>query len=371
MTLTATAMGLSSSLVATAKFTDAPKPQPHNVNFATSGLPDEVSITVNWSKTNPAGNPASGSTTFTSPGPSGDEGTRPGTAFTYSGFPTSVTVKSDTYDLVSTLPESGFTTGGAGESTTVTATYTKRPTVTCPTNSAPTINASDLDLGQVVGCLVNGSFQTTASISPDDFKPVTSDPEKDPVTVTLSTSSVTLVGPGLAEVDVTLTATDDPSKRNVDGCPVLTSQSATITVKVKAQIIYNFGGFGAPLSATTIRSVKQGSTVPVKFRLYDCSGIEICNSNLPNNPNVTSNLPVIDVLFVSGAAPYGDPDVTDSGSSNDNGSYFRYSGTCGVDGTWIYNLKTTTQYMIGCTYKISVTLNDGTTHDVCISMKNK
>jgi hypothetical protein len=122
----------------------------HNVNFATSGLPSGVSITVNWTKTNPAGHSASGSTIFTSPGPSGDEGTTPGTAFTYS-FPASATDGSDTYDLSGTSPTSGFLTGVDKGYTTVTGTYvkaapqTKDQTITFPAIADKTYGDADFD----------------------------------------------------------------------------------------------------------------------------------------------------------------------------------------------------------------------------------
>jgi len=155
MTLTATAVGLESLLVATATFTDA---QPHNVYFATSGLPSGVSVTVSWGKTNPAGHSASGTTTFTSPGPSASEGTTPGTTFTYS-FPISVTVSGVTYNLFSSSPLSPFTTGASGGSTTVTASYALEATSILDVSGMgsyggePTLTAKLVDSG---GSGVNG-----------------------------------------------------------------------------------------------------------------------------------------------------------------------------------------------------------------------
>ena len=116
-----TATGLTSRLTAQTTFTDAAA---HNVNFATSGLPSGVSLTIIYSCTNNGGNPVNNaSVTFTSPGPSAKAGTKAGTSFTYSGFPSSVTVDGSTYNLTSTSPTSPFTTGVAGGDTTVIATY--------------------------------------------------------------------------------------------------------------------------------------------------------------------------------------------------------------------------------------------------------
>jgi hypothetical protein len=142
-TLTATdAVGQTASTT----FTDASPV--HNVNFATSGLPSGVSITVSWSKINPAGHSASGSTTFTSPGPSADQGTQPEAAFTYSGFPDSVTIDGVTYNLQTASPSSPFNTGAAGDSTTITATYTPESAANSPPevaadSSSVTVNEGD------------------------------------------------------------------------------------------------------------------------------------------------------------------------------------------------------------------------------------
>jgi hypothetical protein len=174
-------------------------------------------------------------------------------------------------------------------------------------------------------------------------------------------SFVTLAGPGnvsellsvLMGSFVTITAWD-----GVIGVPVIMDCDAT----VEAQITYNFVGFGSPLGGTNdTRLVKRGSTVPVKFRLYDAMGTEIC---VPLGGGH-----MIGVIFSQGASPPGDPDIDDSGSSNENGVFFRYSGTCGVDGMWIYNLQTNSSYYVNSTYRIEALLDDGTVHETYISTK--
>jgi hypothetical protein len=128
-------------------------------------------------------------------------------------------------------------------------------------------------------------------------------------------------------------------------------------------VVYDFGGgFRPPLGKSVTTGVKRGSTVPVKFRLFDCNGNEICSElGLGHH--------TIDVSFHSGVAPSGDPTIEDSGSSNDDGIAFRYGGACGADGNWIFNLTTGADYSVGSTYKITAHLNDGTSHDVFISIK--
>lgn len=168
---------------------------------------------------------------------------------------------------------------------------------------------------------------------------------------------------------MTLTATDDPSGRNVAGCPALQPLSTSVTVKVKAQIVYagspdgnTSKSFQMPFpQANKSLIVKRGSGFPVKFRLYDCSGQEICCEEIVSA--------TIGVTLQTGASPIAEPSVTDAGAANDNTSVFRYSGTCGGGGNWIYNLKTNTSYILGATYKVTAYLNDGT--QVCgyISIK--
>jgi len=251
----------------------------------------------------------------------------------------------------------------------MTASMTVKVKATLHRNNAPTIGASDLDLGRIVGCLVGGSFQTTVSFDVEDFSPVTGDSDGDPVSVTADISSATLVGPGMAEADVVLTAVDDPSGR----ASCLTPKSSSTTVKVKVQIVYGGCPADSPLTfqtpfppANKSLIVKRGSGFPIKFRLYDCSGTEI------SAPDLVSA--TISVRYVSGSVPIGDPTVTDSGAANDNGINFRYSGTPGTctapgTGNWIYNLKTNSTYAVGASYAVTATLNDGTSISGPISIK--
>ena len=308
-------------------------------------------------------------------------------------------------------------------------TVEEAPEQECPTNAAPTITASPAvaEMSDLVGCLA-GSAATGYTLSKDavavsgvpaswlDLDPAThqatvsiaftasdplrglvsvpvtltvSDPEGDPVLITADVSSVTLLGPGLTDPDdpayvVTFTAIDDPSARNVGGCPLLEGGSATAAVTVHGRVIYKSVVFVPPLSSSATLVKKVGAVVPAKFRFYDGCGNEITDLNLPvspyaganDNPNPaypTSPTPWIDVQYWSGAAPVvpTNPTVEPTGSANDD-SLFRYT-----DALWMYNLDTNTSYgyQAGSTYKIDVYLNDGTTtypdHAAFLSMSAK
>jgi hypothetical protein len=138
VTFVLTATGESSGCVATTTFTDA---QPNHVLFATAGLPAGVAITISTTHTNSGcSNIVTESRSFNSPGPSAPTvDACPATAFIYSGYPSTVTVSGVTYNLISTVPASGFITGVANTTTTVTGTYQlacTTPTITCPSSSS-------------------------------------------------------------------------------------------------------------------------------------------------------------------------------------------------------------------------------------------
>jgi hypothetical protein len=139
------------------------------VNFGTSGLPSGVNLTVNWSKTNPAGTAVSGSTSFTSPGPSAGESTKLATTFTYSGFPASLTADGQSCNLTGISPASGFTTN---TSTTVTATYNCVSANTPPSVSVTGVSdGASYEIGSVpaAGCSVtdaeDGNSTPAATLS--------------------------------------------------------------------------------------------------------------------------------------------------------------------------------------------------------------
>ena len=146
----------------------APQAPPHVVLFQTAGLPAGISITIDGSKTNPGGHtPFPFSTTFTSPGPSTNVTTEPGTEVIYS-FPPTVDVGGVVYSLVVSVdppnpnPASGFTTGASGETTTVLAIY--YDSTTCQRATITTDPASQsVTYGSPVSFSVTASGTTPLS----------------------------------------------------------------------------------------------------------------------------------------------------------------------------------------------------------------
>ena len=380
-TLQLTVMGLTSGLIAQTTFTDA---SAANVNFASTGLPAGTSVTVNVDYTNNGGNHVVGTYNFASPGPGGNIGTQPHSSFSYT-FPATIVVGPNTYNLISSSPTSPFTTGDGAPAppTTVTGNYqleTPSPTPTAtPANHPPVITcatpAPTPDLGQAIGCLGGNGFShdfpvsygvidgtgnskivqatftkadsTTVTVN---VATVTDEDAGDTITVNLSngTNPVTIVGPGIGTAGfiVHIEASDN---HGANATPEDCGGTAS------AQIVYDFHGFFPPLSGQINTKVKQGSGIPVKFSITDCNGTPI-----------TTGDHTIDVTYLSGIVPTGDPTVDDAGQSGDNGINFRYDP---IGMQWIFNLKTNSSYGVGDTYQIEAHLDDGTQHNVTIAIK--
>ena len=220
MTLTATALGLNSGSVASVTFTDSHFTL---VSAAISATGNTVSVTVEIG----GGTPLPGGVTAIIQRPldtdislvlsfvTGSNGTPSEWFGEFEGeCETTYTLR---HVHVSQVPPHA---GGGAQFNNLasnppgiitTATTDLCEVLECPENAAPSISAPDLDLGAVVGCLNGSSFKHVADISVDDFGYSTIDPDGDPVDVSLNVSQVTLVGPGVACMTVTLTATDDSS----------------------------------------------------------------------------------------------------------------------------------------------------------------
>jgi len=277
----------------------------------------------------------------------------------------------------------GSFSGAEGDPITINITCpagTPTPTPTTPpVNHPPVITcaspAPTPDLGQAIGCLSGNGFahdfpvsygvidgagnskivqatftkadSTTVTV---DVATVTDEDAGDTITVTPSngTNPVTIVGPGVGTAGFTVHI-EAQDNHGANAIPEDCGGTAS------AQIIYDFHGFFPPLDSQRNTKVKQGSGIPVKFSITDCNGTPITTGNH-----------TIDVTYLSGIVPTGDPTVDDAGQSGDNGINFRYDP---VGMQWIFNLKTNSSYGVGDTYQIEAHLDDGTQHNVTIAIK--
>ncbi len=119
--------------------------------------------------------------------------------------------------------------------------------------------------------------------------------------------------------------------------------------------VYNFSGYLPPIKLDeSVAFLKKRGAIPVKFRLTNCAGQFITNA-----------MPTIEVLFL-GSGATGDVvlDVSSVGDAN-TGNLFRYDP---ISNQYIYNLNASS-FASNSRYKILTHLDDGTTHEVTISIK--
>ncbi|MFT5291958.1 MAG: hypothetical protein ACI82F_004043 [Planctomycetota bacterium] len=251
-----------------------------------------------------------------------------------------------------------------------TYTATTSPSQPCLINAAPALQVDDLDLGAIVGCLEGGQFVANSSVIASDFGVSAVDPDGDPVDVTFNGPyDFEWVGPGEATATVSFTATDDPSGRQAESSCPLVSEQITTEATVSVQITYVVEGPLAPLTSGVALLKKKGRVIPMKYRLRDCNGVELCPANLPALAD-EANMPQMDAIVTSAISPDGDAPVEDPGSSMNNELIFRYTGDCGADGHWQYNLSTKGPgWTKGLLYTASILLDDETTHELYFALK--
>lgn len=125
---------------------------------------------------------------------------------------------------------------------------------------------------------------------------------------------------------------------------------------------YAFGGFLQPINDTahfvgqTTSVFKAGSTIPVKFQLFDANGVPVQASTPPSwlNPVKGSTLPSTVTV-----------DETVYAATASSGSVFTWDAS---SQQYIYNYKTD-KSQTGNYWRIGVTLDDGNTYFVSIALK--
>ncbi len=124
----------------------------------------------------------------------------------------------------------------------------------------------------------------------------------------------------------------------------------TITVTYN---VLGFSGILPPIKPDGTRVFKKGSTIPVKFRLWDADG----------NP-ITDAEASISLDEVISGIPVGEAEDGGSTSAATEGNLFRYDDT---DNQYIFNLAT--KNLSTGTWEITITVNDTGSYSVRIGLK--
>lgn len=128
-----------------------------------------------------------------------------------------------------------------------------------------------------------------------------------------------------------------------------------ITVTATYFVRYGFGGFLPPVLADGSGVYRLGSTIPVKFRLYDAFGAIVGDA--------AATLSLLQVSGeVTGTVPV---DAAASGEAND-GTSFRYDAAGQL---YIYNLSTKQTALATGTWQLRAALDDGSVRTAIVSLR--
>ena len=241
-----TATGLTSGLTAQTTFTDGMI----NIKFGTNGLPSGNSITISGDCTLSDSTVGTYTKSFLSGSMSSAASTLAGAAFTFSGFPNSVTVSGVTYTKSSTSQSSSFYPTVA---TNVIATYALAVLVTSITVTGA---------GDAATVVNGGTLQMSAAVLPSnatDQSVTWSVATLSGGTATINTSGL-LSATGVGTVTVTATANDGSG---ITGTEVITVTAAPALSSTKAITAFSFQGLNPAVTGTVNEGAKTiALTVP-------------------------------------------------------------------------------------------------------------
>ncbi|MBS4032005.1 MAG: HYR domain-containing protein [Clostridiales bacterium] len=253
----------------------------------------------------------------------------------------------------------GNTTGGA------TGVSLGTPTVSDIVDSAPTETNNApafFPLGPTtvtwIATDASGNFATATQVVTVVDTTAPSITAVSSVTVIVGAPSSVLPSPTVFDiVDPNPTVTNDAPAFFSPGSTVVTwtatdasGNSNTATTTVTAN--YTFSGILQPINSNGTSTFKLGSTVPVKFQLYDA-----------NDAFVTNAVARIYVTQISKTV-FGVEEEAVSTASATTGNFFRYDST---DNQYIFNLGT--KSLSRGTWYIYIELNDGSLKTVQISLR--
>jgi len=212
--------------------------------------------------------------------------------------------------------------GTASDSVTITVVDTTAPTLTLAANSVTVVVPTASATGAVVDVLAASGAAASDLCDPDPI-------------ITHNAPADGFFSIGLTSL--TLTATDDSGN--------FAQQQFTV------HVVYNFIGFQMPLRNDGSSIFRSPRPIPIRFQLTAADGTFVSNA--------TATLAVFkvtdDVL--------GSIEVESVGDANED-NFFRFDTQTN---TYIYNLSTR-GYTSG-TYLLRVALNDGTLHEVFVSVR--
>ncbi|MGE5262847.1 MAG: PxKF domain-containing protein [Acidobacteriota bacterium] len=162
-----------------------------------------------------------------------------------------------------------------------------------------------------------------------------------------------LSGVASSSCDPVVTSTVGPHTVN---CSATDQAGNSVTVSTPYSVIYKWSGFLPPITADGKGLFKLGSTVPVKFQLFDFNNVPISTAvaKLMIKYNGNSTLPATEPFDAS------------STSAADSGNIFRFDLTGQL---YIFNWGT--KGLWEGAYTLSVILDDGTTQSVGVNLRVK
>ncbi len=243
---------------------------------------------------------------------------------------------SDIDEPASDLSDDVVAAEGAGQSASGTAVDLAGNTATA-TFAPINIDKTPPTFGD---CPVGGPFLLNSGLQP--VGPISVDALISGLNAGASTLTGLVDTSSVGSKTVTFTAVDNAGNTATKECTYI--------------VVYDFGGFLPPVTLDGRSLLKLGSTIPVKFQLFDAAG----------SP-VSTAVATIRVVKISSGSPVGTEVDGVSTSAATTGNLFRYDSTGQL---YIFNLATKPlPAPADGTWRITVYLNDGTSQTVDIGIK--
>ncbi|WP_042464183.1 Ig-like domain-containing protein [Neobacillus dielmonensis] len=198
----------------------------------------------------------------------------------------------------------------------------------------------------------NSASTTVSGINIDKTAPVIT--INDNVTYTLNQVATWTASDALSGLATPASGTIDTSTPGKHTQTITATDNAGNTVEktVSYTVVYNYGGILQPIDSDGASVFKAGSTIPVKFQLKNISG------NFISTAHASISFGKITDMVLGTVSEVG------VNSNANAGNEFRYDPT---SKQYIFNLST--KGLTAGTYKISITLDDGTTKTVNVSLR--